>query len=56
MPMPTAAAIWTKLAEYSRSLANETQDPQSRKHLFEIAERYEALARRSTAQEADNPG
>jgi hypothetical protein len=55
MPMPTAAAIWTKLAEYSRSLANDTQDPQSRKHLFEIAERYEALARRSTAQEAGNP-
>jgi hypothetical protein len=44
---PMRAATWKKLAEYSRSLASGPLDPQSRKYLCEIADRYEALAERA---------
>ena len=51
MPAPSAA-IWKKLAEYSRSLANGARDPQNQTDLSEIARRYEALAKRAATQKA----
>jgi hypothetical protein len=45
MPPPYDAAVWEKLAEYSRTLAASAPDAESRRYLNEIAARYEALAR-----------
>ena len=43
--------IWKKLAEYSRTLAADERDAESRKCLNEIAALYEVLAKRAAAGE-----
>ena len=45
--MDTDAAKWIKLAAYARDIANEMHDPINRKAMQEIAERYDAIARRA---------
>jgi hypothetical protein len=45
--MDTEAAKWIKLAAYARDIANEMRDPTSQKAMQEIADRYDAIARRA---------
>jgi hypothetical protein len=51
MTTPISVGTWKKLAEYSRSLAESSKDPQTRVCLYEIAMKYEALAQLAAAPE-----
>jgi hypothetical protein len=55
MTTPVSAGTWKKLAEYSRSLAEASNDPRTQTCLYEIAMKYEALAQLAAAPE-DAPG
>jgi len=47
-----ADAIWDQLASQAARMAADEVDPKSQQLMFEIAERYEALARRARERPA----
>ena len=50
--MNPADAIWDQLASQAARMAADEVDPKSQQLMFEIAERYEALARRARERPA----
>ncbi len=50
--MSPADAIWDQLASQAARMAADEVDPKSQQLMFEIAERYEALARRARERPA----
>jgi hypothetical protein len=51
----TEDRIWDQLASQASMLAADQVDPDSRRLLLEIAERYERLARRARDRQGTNP-